>query len=168
MQILGSTSITEYINVRERLEELGCILDEGFVLLPINLENAESVSEFRQRAESATVKTLLKSASLPCSQIFPLAERPAYVVNHSMEWVPPTLFLTATLVSQHPDYVAIALELIADYLTTTFPRIGRKKDIKLEIVVEKDEKGTSRKISYEGPPEGLKELAKIVTAAKDE
>ena len=137
-----AAKITEYINVRERLEELGCILDEGFVLLPINLENAESVNEFRQRAESATVKTLLKSANLPCSQILPLAERPAYV--------------------------AIALELIADYLTTTFPRIGRKKGIKLEIVVEKDEKGTSRKISYEGPPEGLKELATIITAAKDE
>lgn len=160
--------ITEYINVRERLEELGCSLDEGLVLLPINFEKAESVSEFQQRAESATVKTLLKSANLHCSEIVSLEDRTAYVVNHSMEWVSPTLLLTAAFVSQHPDYVAIALELIANYLTTTFPRTGRKKGIRLEIVIEKDAKGTSRKISYEGPPEGLKDLHNIVMVAKDE
>lgn len=163
-----AVKITEYINVRERLEELGCSLDEGFVLLPINLEKAESAIEFQQRAESATVKTLLKSANLPCSEIAPLEERTAYVVNHSMEWVSPTLLLTAAFVSQHPDYVALALELIADYLTTTFPRTRRKKDIRLEIVIEKDAGGTSRKITYEGSSEGLKDLHNIVLAAKDE
>lgn len=160
--------ITEYINVRKRLEEYGCNVADGFVLLPSNFESAESAKDFKQVAEAATVKTLLKSANLPYADILPLEQRPAYVVNHSMEWVPPTLFLTAALVSQHLNHVAIALELIADYLTITLPGRGKTKNVKLQIVVEKDEQGSSKKIAYEGPADGLKDLANIVAVARDE
>ena len=161
-------NITDYIDVRERLEGLGCDLGSGIVLLPINFENAESADEFQQRTETATIKTLLKSADLPCSVISPTTERPVYVMNNSTEWVSPTLFLTAVFLSEHAEALRIALKLITDYLTSAVPQIGREKEIELEIVVEKDDKKSCSKISYQGSLEGLRDVPEVVRAAKDE
>ena len=56
-----TTTITDYPDVRKRLQELGCASPSGFALLPINFDTAGSIAEFRQAAETPTIRKLLRS-----------------------------------------------------------------------------------------------------------
>lgn len=163
-----STKISDYANVEQRIEELGCIYPNGFAVLPVNFESAASIADFRSVAEAATVKTLLRSAGLPLDDIVERAARPPYISNHSYDWVAPTLFVSLALLSQNPHFVAVALSTIANYLTDFFRGGASKKTIKMNIVVERAVSRSCKKVTYEGPPEGLKEIAEIVRSASDE
>jgi hypothetical protein len=163
-----TTTVSEYIDVRGKLRDLGCLDPHGFSLLPVNFESATSIAEFRQVSEAATVKTLLRLANLPQSEIVAQEQRPPYIQNNALEWIVPTLFITAGLVSEHPEMVSVALSVIANYAADFFKGLGGEKSIKLDIVVERSSSKRSRKISYQGSPDGLKDLAAIIEAAKDE
>ena len=160
-----ATNITNYPNVRRRIQKLECIDPLGFSLLPINFESVDSAAEFRQVSETATVKTLLKSANLPYSDIVPPERRPPYIHDNALEWFGPTLFISANLISQNQDYVTMALDIIATYLTDLIRGFGSGGKVKLEIVVEQSKENACKKISYEGTPEGLREIAEIIKAA---
>ena len=43
-----TTSITDYLNVSQRIADLGCKYPNGFALLPVNFESAASIADFRQ------------------------------------------------------------------------------------------------------------------------
>ena len=163
-----TTSITEYTNVRKRLHEMGCNDPLGFTLLPNNFESVSSIADFRQAGEAATVKTLLRSAKLPHTDILPPEERPPYIHNNSFDWLAPTLFVSFGIVSQNPHLISLALSVIANYLTDFFCGLGGEKKIKLDIVVEKNNSHHCKKISYEGSVEGLVELSDITKALIDE
>ena len=161
-------NISNYPNVRQRIQELECIDPLGFSLLPINFESVNSATEFRQVSEAATVKTLLKSANLPNSEIVPPERRPPYIHNNAMEWFGPTLFISANLVSQNPEYVTMAFDVIASYITDLMRGFGSGRKAKLDIVVEQSKDNSCKKISYEGPPEGLRDIPEIIRATEYE
>ena len=163
-----ATTIADYMDVKQRLHELGCNDPEGLMLLPVNFDTADSVKEFRQVEEAATVKTLIKSANLPYTDILPAGKRPPYVINRSLDWVAPTLLVSASVIADSGNTLAIILEHIANYVTAFLHGIGQKKSVKLDIVVERKNKNGYRKISYEGPPEGLKDIVEVVEAATNE
>lgn len=80
--------------------------------------------------------------------------------------VSPILFVCAALYSQNPSAVSVALSVVANYATDLLKGVGnREENAKLDIVVET--KGTSmfKKISYEGPADGIKSLAEVVRRA---
>ena len=161
-------NITNYPNVRQRIQELECSDPLGFALLPINFETVDSATEFLQVLEAATVKTLLKSVNLPHSDIVAPERRPPYVQNYAQEWLGPTLFISANIIFQNPEYVTIALDTIANYITDLFRGYGGGRKVKLDIVVEQSKKKTCKKISYEGPPDGLRNIAEIIKATEYE
>lgn len=163
-----TTTITDYPNVVERLDSLGCVYPEGLALLPTNFESASSIAEFRQVSEAATVKTLLRNASVPYSELFDKSKKPPYVQNNSFEWVAPIIFVSAGLISENANYVSVALNVISTYATDFLKGISGSKSIKLEIVVEKTKSKTYKKITYQGDVEGLKTLPEIVREATSE
>ena len=156
-------NITQYTDVRHRLQELGCNVPSGFALLPINFETVDSAEEFHQAADAATVKTLLRNAGLPLSDIFPAGKRPPYVRHRSLEWVPPILFISANLIYQHPDHVAMALNLIVTYVSELLHGRG-EEEMKLNVVVEQTQSRKYVKMSYKGP---LREPEKLIKAVQD-
>ena len=160
-------NITDYPNVRERLRELGCHEPHGFTILPWNFEDKDSVDEFIHVAEAATVKTLLRSANLPYDDIVDRDKRPSYLHTRSYDWIGPTIFIPAVLISENPAAVSVALSVIANYLTDLFKGMRKTSNAKLTIVVKKPD-GSYKRISYEGPAEGLSSLADTVEALKDD
>ena len=166
-----STNITDYLDVRERLAALGCNVPSGFAILPVNFDSVDSISAFRNVSEAATVKTLLRNADLPYDDILAAGSRPPYIHNNAFEWVAPTLFISASLWSENPDAVSVALSTIANYVTEFFKGFrGTSGDhwVKLDIIVERRKTASCKKISYEGPPEGLLGLAEVIRATSDE
>ena len=162
-----TTNVTDHSNVRERLRKLGCREPHGCVILPWNFEDADSIDEFIQVAEAATVKTLLRSANLPYGDVVDRDKRPPYLEMRSYDWIGPILFVPAALMLENPSFVSVALGVIANYITDIFKGISGPKNAKLTIVVEKSD-GSCKRISYEGPAEGLASLADTVEAMKDD
>ena len=117
-------NITDYPNARERLRELGCHEPHGCMILPWNFEDADSIDEFIQVTEAATVKTLLRSADLPYDDIVDRDKRPPYLKMRSYDWIGPILLVPAALMLENPSFVSVALSVIANYVTDIFKAVS--------------------------------------------
>lgn len=158
------TNISDYIHVFEKLDELGCSYSEGIAILPVNFETATPTTTIEQLMGTFTIEKLFRMNDLPCSEIRRDNEKPSYMGYRSAEWVLPTLFFSALLLSENPAIVSISLGVIANFLTDRIKETGRKSPVKLNIVKEEIEENgskTYKKISYEGPLDGLSKLADI-------
>ena len=67
----------------------------------------------------------------------------------------------ASLYSQNQALVSVALNVLGNYATDFFKGIGGTHEVDLNIVVGKANR-TFKKITYRGPIEGLKDLAKVI------
>lgn len=162
------TTIADYTNVRERLQELGCNSPDGFVLLPTNFEAATSVAEFRQVVEAITVRKLLRSAGVPQSEILPPERRLPYVQNNSWDWTAPVLFVAYEILSQNPDAIRMVIEQIRNHLVAFRPDLGTAGDVKLDCVVERTKARSCKRVSYQGPIDGLRQLPQILGGLRDD
>ena len=131
-----NTTITDFIDVRAKLSELGYRSPSGLALLPANVESATTAEEIRQRSESATVRTLFRQAGIPFEDVYNPSSRPPYIRNHDITWFAPTIFVAASVISANPNLVSVALGVLSNYLTDFFKgRLGETK-IKMSFVVE--------------------------------
>ena len=163
-----ATTIADYPNVRERLNELGCNSPHGFVLLPTNFEAATSVAEFRQVVEATTVSKLLRSADVPQSEILPPERRPPCVQNNSWDWTAPVLFVAYEILSQNPDAIRIVIEQIGNYLVAFRPELGTGGNVKFDFVVERNKARSCKRVSYQGPIDGFRQLPQILEGLRDD
>lgn len=163
-----NTTISEYIDVRQRITDLGCLSPTGLALLPSNFETAPNISTFRQVSEGATVRTLLRTSNIPLDELVSKEQRPPYIQNNAFEWVAPILFVSAGVLSQNPSYLSVALSVIANYATDFFNGMSGENKVQMDIVVERSKSNFCKKITYKGPPEGLKDLPEVIRAASDE
>lgn len=162
-----AVKVSDYPSVRRRLEEIGCPGSPLLSVLPANFETAESPSEFRHLPEAATVKTVMRTSGLPYSDLVGPANRPAYLVNQSNDWAFPLLFV-AWSASQDPVVFSAVLDTVARELLGRMPRLGRRRDVKLDVVVETGDEGTCKRVSYSGPPDGIQEIRELVGTMSDE
>lgn len=165
---MTQTTISDFATVADKLDELGCNFPSGIAILPVNFESASTVKELRQASEAATVKTLFRTANVPYGDIVGRNERLPYIQNNAFEWIAPTLFISAALLAENPAGISVALSVIANYATDFFKGMTGDKNIKLDVVVEKSNSKTCKKVSYEGPPDGLKDLASIIEATSND
>ena len=158
------TNISDYIHVFEKLDELGCSYPEGIAILPLNFETATPTTTIEQSMGTLATGKLFKMNDVPCSEIRRENEKPSYMGYRSAEWVLPTLFFSAALLSENPAIVSVSLGVIANFLTDALKKTGRKQTGKLDIVIEneKHKSKTYKKISYEGPIDGMSKLDEIV------
>lgn len=158
------TNISDYIHFFEKLDELGCSYSEGIAILPVNFETATPTTPLGHSMGTLAIGRLFKINDVPCSEIRRENEKPSYMGYRSAEWVLPTLFFSALLLSENPAIVSISLGVIANFLTDRIKQIGGQQTGKLDIIIEikKNKSKTYKKISYEGPIDGLSKLADIV------
>ena len=129
-------NISDYIQVFEKLNELGCSYPEDIAILPENFETATSATDLRHLSEASTIKKLFRSNNIPYSEIKQENEKPAYIQNNAFEWVGPTLFFPTSLLLDNPEIAAIALGVIANYLTDFFKGFPGQNKVKLDVVLE--------------------------------
>jgi hypothetical protein len=154
--------------LRERLRLLGCRHPTGLALLPTNLEQASTISELRQVSAAATVKTLLRNSGITLDEIVDRDQRPPYIQNNALEWIAPTIFVSWMVLSENPQLLSIGLGMIANYATDFLRGMPGGKSVKLDIIVESKGGKNYKRVAYDGPPEGLKDLAAVVKSAADD
>ncbi len=141
---------------------MGCNIPSHIALLPRNFEISLSKKELIHESTTPTVRVLWRQNGVTETPLEQPEEKIPFVAEHAFEWVGPTIFISAMLLSQNPHLVTVALNVISNYLTEWFrgiPRDSRKAN--LRIIVE-TKSGLYKKIEYEGSPDGLKDLPKVV------
>ena len=161
-----SITVTDYVDVRAKAAELGCIVPEsGLTLLPVNFDSAATVAELRHASETSTLRKLLKGENLPLLDIVERGQRPPYIKNKSADLVLPTLFFSATFLSQNPALVSIALNVVSSYVYDRFRSLKPGRTVKCEIVIEDRKSDKYRRIAYEGTEDGLNLLPQSIREA---
>ncbi|ABD04786.1 hypothetical protein RPB_0074 [Rhodopseudomonas palustris HaA2] len=160
-----ATEISDFICVRYHVKKFGIAAPEGFAVLPSNFTIAQSRSDFLIPSEGATVRALFRNEGLPLSEEF--FEGARYIQNNSYEWLAPTIFVSAGLLSENPSAVSLALGVLTNFISDLFKGISGKKSVKLSIVIEDSADYACKKIDYEGDLEGLEALAPLIKKVAD-
>ncbi len=58
--------------------------------------------------------------------------------------------------------------VISNYATDFFKGMSGENQVQIDIVVERTKSKVCKKVTYKGPPEGLKDLPEVIRAASDE
>src|SRR4051812_3753030 len=95
-------AITDYCRVDERVVQLGCSYPDGIALLPENFDIARDRGDLLQRTSGTTLRKALRAEKLPVVELLPASERIPYITYKHFEWVIPTLFISASVISENP------------------------------------------------------------------
>ncbi|MBI3693644.1 MAG: hypothetical protein HY238_02225 [Acidobacteria bacterium] len=160
--------MTEYIDVRERASTLGLLLGSELVILPRHFDSAISNADLCHEAEATTVRKLLLEAGLNVQQLQPAETRLPSAVQKSSDWIAPTVFVGSMLLTQNPYAIQVALGVLNSYLADLFKGRLSEGGVKLTLVIEQSRTKTCRRMIYEGPWSGIKDLAPLLKQLHDE
>ncbi|MFM4929413.1 hypothetical protein [Aeromonas dhakensis] len=155
-----SIDVSDYDSVYEKLRALGASVPNGLVILPNNLSTANSIEELHQPVETDTVKTLLRINDITYFDVLDGIAQPPYLQQYGNEWFGPTLFITASYLTQNPTVLSITLGLITNYLYDLFKN-SNDVTASLDVIYEKAD-GTSKKVHYKGSHKGLPQIVEII------
>lgn len=167
---MAADIVTEELDIRESVSLFGFTVPDGLVLLPKNLDTATSREELVYESSSATVRKILVQGGLQVESLESTnGETLRQGFEKSFNWLVPTIFVGADLMTQNPAAVTIALNMISAYLTELFRGFPGGRNVKLTVIVERDGRKLSKRIEYTGTADGLKDLPLVIErAAKDD
>jgi hypothetical protein len=112
-----------------------------------------------------TIIKLLRAEDVESSIVNPNGKE-AEVNENAFDLLLPVIIISGTYISQHPDLVAISVNLISSYIHDFFTGVRGEKNVKCKILIKG--KNGVKKISYKGPPEQFSEIKDILEANADE
>lgn len=163
--------ISDYINVSGKLKELGCSRPEGIGILPEQFDTRTSTDKLAHLSRARSMVRLFVENRIPVSVIRREGQNSPRIHTASSEWVGPTLFVSAALLSENPHALSLALGVLANYLADFFKRPGERPGegkVRLGLVIERDGPKTCAEIRYEGSVEGLTSLSETINQIFDE
>src|SRR6187402_3231300 len=122
-----TTTVAEYLPVRERLAELGCHASLDVIFLPDNLGSAEDASDLRIRGEVTTLTKILSAGGIAVGQIEGPGARTKFVHNKSHDWAMPALMFTVEALKNNPDLASVVIDLVKDYVKDLFKGLANEK-----------------------------------------
>ena len=158
--------ITEFINLKERLEELKITPENEFYILPENIEIAKSSDDLIFTETTTDIKKYLNQNGVEIKVLqngnLKLRQR------KSIDFYAPLIFVGFTMLSENSTLLTVGINVLSNYVTDYFKGTFGSKNVKLEIIVETKPKKEYKSINYEGNVDGLKELPKIIKSLKNE
>lgn len=146
-------------NIRDKIA-IDNEFENKLVILPDNFEHTNNYSEFIFPSSTPTITKLLQTNRIS----FDVLGKPTeYRLNEhrSYEWFAPILFISSLYYTQNPEAVALAISMLANYLTQIFK--GKSSEsINVIAYVEKEKDKTTKRIEYKGPIEGLEKLSSSI------
>jgi hypothetical protein len=156
-----SVVVSDFVNVRRRIEELSLNNPKGIALLPRNFDVATSREELVHESTTPTVRTLLRQSHLEETRLDRSKNAIPYIVEEHLEWVAPTIYIAAHLLGKDHDILSPLLDVLSSYLHDLFRGLGLNK-AKITVVVEKTPDREYKKLTYDGPAEQIKVLAPAI------
>jgi len=160
--------VEEYLNVKKKALDLSCNVPDSIAVLPRNFAEARSKEDLLHENETATIRTLWRQKGITETPLEKKGEKIPFVFEESFAWIAPIIFFASAFISQNPYLVDTAIGVISNYLTDWFKGASdNEKKAILNLVVE-TKSGSYKRIRYEGPPEGLRNLPEIIRSTHDE
>lgn len=153
-------TIHEHESVRVRAEALGCNKPDGLVILPRNFTTAAHRDELAHEDSVVVIRKLWRRAGIPASTLEREGERFGRIHEQASTWIAPTIFVVASMWTENPHLVSVALSVVGNYATDFFKGITGPNRVRTEVVVERPD-GSCKRVNYDGPAEGLSDLAKV-------
>jgi len=157
-----SIEVKPFINVRERLMQLGLHAPTGIAILPRNLESASDKADLLHESSTPTLRILWRQGSLKEDRIEGPDDMIPTIHEKQATFIAPMLFISAALLSENPAAVSLALNILGNYITQVFKGDFGSKRIKLSIVVEATSSSSYKKIEYDGDTNTLPDLIELV------
>ncbi len=162
-----SIEITEVQLSSTRFKELGIGLPEEIAFLPRNFASVNSADEFLYDELVPTFRKLFRTNGINETELNPTMQLRT-IHEKDGSWILPTFFMSSMLLSNHPDAVTLALNIIGNYLSNFLHGTKSKdKQVTLDLLIENDPVRSFKKISYTGSIDGLSEVSKIVKELND-
>jgi hypothetical protein len=129
--------------------------------LPNGYETAGSADAIEHAPDASTLRKLFAEAGVQVHQVELPSGRFPVVVQKSNDWIAPTLFVSSMLMSQNPYATQIALGVIASYISEHLQGFRPGQSVELSFIVETSKSRTCKKLTYQGPVSGIKDLPQI-------
>lgn len=156
--------VLDYISVSEKATALGFQPLIGLTLLPQNFDCANKPSDFLYASEAATLKKLFRMNSIECNDLSAGQPDSRIIVQKSIDWVAPLMFLSISMVSENSNAVSLALSVIGNYLTDFFKGVSGTRKVKLSFVIDKSVDRNYKRVDFEGSIKDLKEIETTILA----
>lgn len=88
--------------------------------------------------------------------------QPRVRLRTAARWLVPSIFIGAGLLSGISNVVSVALNVLSNYLTDFLRGKRSAANVKASVLVVEDGNGTYKRVEYEGPAEGLKQLVAAI------
>lgn len=148
--------VTDFVDVRERAQELNCNIPSDIAILPSNFATAKTIDELVYMNSAATVRKLLRQAKISESRIEKPGEKYQQLVQESDEWIGPLIYIAQIAL------IPILLGIVSNYLTDYLKGRRKNNTVKLHFIL--DANNNCKYIHYEGGVEGIKELETTMLA----
>ncbi|PKP46197.1 MAG: hypothetical protein CVT94_15510 [Bacteroidetes bacterium HGW-Bacteroidetes-11] len=159
-----SYTILEFDNFGKKIDELNCILPNSLTFLPENFDEVKSSNEFIYADSITDIKKIFRLKNIQTE--FVNNSLPRYRAKRNADWFGPAFFISFSILTENDQLITLALNILSNYITDLFKGSFTAKKAKLEIIVEITKNKEFRKITYEGNPEGLKDLDKVIKSLK--
>jgi len=152
-------------NYGPRLRELALSSSSDVVLLPSNLEKISGADDLIFESTTPTTEKILREAGIPVSSLS-IEGDPKQRGRKGLEWIGPVILITSAVYMENPHVISMTVGVISNYLTDFFKGFAGDKKVKLDFVVEN--KDGYVQCSYEGPPEELDRVQRVLEQLRDE
>jgi len=140
-------------------------LPTGLSILPRGFADAKSKDDLFHESSSFDLIKLFKIEGAEVEITNFVDSKIPEIQENDFTLLLPCLAVTSMVMSENPAAVSVSLSIIANYATTFFKGITGKKTVRFDLVVESSKKKKTTKINYEGDPNGIEDLAKVIRAA---
>jgi len=154
--------ISDSIDIKSKAVELNCNEPTSLALIPNNFEYVLEKDQLIYSVEAPTIRSLWLQNGIQETRIEKTGDKFLLKEQNAFDWISPIIFISGLLISQNPELIDVALGVISNYLADYFKGIPKQvQNVKMKII-EENKSGRYRKIEYEGSPEGLKDLPRII------
>jgi hypothetical protein len=156
--------VTEYIDIQKRASELGCNVPTGLAILPRNFKTAESKEELFHEDATVDIRNLWRQNEVVETRLEGEGYKFPSIQEKSFEWIGPTVFISASLLSQNSTLVTVALNVLSNFVTDFFKGHLGEHTVSVNLVLEEvkkhgeDEERSYKLVNLKGTAEDLNML----------
>ena len=155
------TALEDLGDVRRRASDLGFEPIGDIALLPRGFESGEGVDDLSFDAETATLRKLLAESGVNVQQPRMVEGATEVHVEKSAAWVAPLIFIGARMLVEAPETISLLLAVLEQFVIRV-TRGLHNPSVKLTFALETEEGKEYKRLSYEGPPQAIKEVEELI------
>lgn len=131
--------VSGYSDVSRRAIELDCSAPKGLSILPSNFATAQSKDGLLYESSALEIRKLWRQAKIVETKIEKEGDKFHLLTEKTLDWVGPTIFMSASWLSQNQASATLVLDILCRYIADIFKGHPGQIKVILNFVIEKIE-----------------------------